>query len=450
MFNSRVAVAPKRTSSDSSADGEQPKDITPSKRVRKNRTNNVGNPGLSLTKNHPAAVIEARRKYAAREYLSQTAQAGAAVSPLAASALGLSQTGDGIWEANGVPDERLYGQNLSKYIDTKLVPKKAESVSPVVRSQKRTQRLRNTGYSDRDNVTFGILIRDPYFKINTSEEGDVHNRMPIGRDQHSGKIINPLAQLTSHHFGAQADLLKTINGIEEGAFPTTKGAPTKISNITGAINRGLRGYSQRFNRSLAIDPSGKRTSFFQGFTNLANNIQNATNPYDRTELAPPSQDQMSKAKDLVRSQRPEFFDASGDYINSDVAKQINDAVTRHVIDRNNKIQLQQHRDEYGGLIRALKNVAPCPCPHCQISNYENPLATVLDSSLHHEVRDSDDQILKGVFKKHFGFGNPHAIMMNDPETVYTREDGKKGGGHPHPLSTNIVRQILHKRLKMRD
>ena len=40
-------------------------------------------------------------------------------------------------------------------------------------------------------------------------------------------------------------------------------------------------------------------------------------------------------------------------------------------------------------------------------------------------------------------------MVNDPETIYTREDGTKGGGHPHSLSTNIVRQVLHKRLKLR-
>jgi hypothetical protein len=159
---------------------------------------------------------------------------------------------------------------------------------------------------------------------------------------------------------------------------------------------------------------------------------------------------MYKAKGKIREQRPELFDNKGGYVNSDIGNQVNDMVGRHIIDKNNKTQIKQNQDEYHGLVRALKNVAVCPCPHCQIPNYENPLATVLDASLHREVKSSNDPVLKNVFKKHFGFYNPHALMVNDPETIYTREDGTKGGGHPHPLSTNIVRQVLHQRLKLRS
>ena len=451
MFNSRVAIAPKNTIDDSGSE-EQPKTITPVKRVKKPKSKRpeAGNPGISLSKNHPASVIESRRKYAAREYLDKAAQSGSPVSPLAVSALGLSQSGDGTWNTNGTADERLYGQNLTKYNDTKLVPKNTDSLSPVTRSKKRIKRLLNKSYSDRDHATFGTLIRDPYFKIDTSDDIDGSNRVPIGREKSSGKVIHPLAQLTSHHFGAQEDLLNTINGIEQGAFPTEEGASPTINNLTGAINRGLRKYTDRFKTSLFKDPAGKATSFFQGFTNLANNLEDMTEPYDRTQLQAPTSEEMSKAKGLARSQRPDLFDAQGNYANSEIAGKVNDTITRHIVDRHNKVQLQQHKDEHSGLIRALKNVAVCPCPHCQISNYENPLATVLDASLHREVKASDDPILKGVFKKHFGFYNPHELMVKDPETLYTREDGKRGGGYPHSLSTNIVRQILHKRLKTRE
>lgn len=450
MFNSRVAIAVKNRIGNSEGE-EQSKVITPSKRVKPTRSkrNEIGNPNISLAKNHPATVIESRRKYAAREYLDKVTEAGSPVSPLAASALGLSQSGDGIWNTNGTPDERLYGQNLTKYIDTKLVPNDTEDASPVSQTKKRFRRLLNKGYAGRDNVTFGTLIRDPYFKIDTSKDIDGSSRIPIGRDESTGKVVNPLAKLTSHHFGGQEDFLSTVDGIEKGAFPTKEGTPPSITNINGAINRGLRDHAKRFNKSLFVDPSGNKTSFFQGFTTLAKNIQSMTKPYDRTKLQPPTPEELSKGKDLVRTQRPDLFNPNGDYANSDVAGQVNDAISRHVIDRNNKTQLQQHQNEHSGLVRALNNVAVCPCAHCQISNYENPLATVLDASLHREVKTSDDPILKNVFKKHFGFYNPHALMVNDPETIYTREDGTKGGGHPHSLSTNIVRQVLHKRLKLR-
>jgi hypothetical protein len=446
VFNSRVAIAPKNDL----VSEEAPKTVTPTKKIRTRRVqkNVVGNPGLSLSKNHPANIIESRRKYAAREYLDKATESGYSVSPLAASALGLAQSDDGTWNTNGKVDERLYGQNLTKYNDTKLVPKDTGDSSPVSQSKKRFKRLSNKGYADRDHVTFGTLIRDPYFKIDTSEDADGSSRVPVGRDESSGKVTSPLTDLTAHHFDTQRDLLDTIDGIEKGAFPEEKSTPD-ITNVTGAINRGLRGYSKKRNKALFVDSAGEKTSFFKGFTTLANNIQSMTQPYDKTKIQPPTSDDLFKAKGRIRSQRPELFDNKGDYASSEIGNQVNDMVTRHVIDKNNKAQLGQHQDEYNGLTRALRNVAVCPCPHCQISNYENPLATVLDSSLHREVKSSNDPILKNVFKKHFGFYNPHAIMVNDPETIYTREDGTKGGGHPHSLSTNIVRQVLHKRLKLR-
>lgn len=447
MFNSRVAIAPKNDL----VNGEQPKTILPTKKVKSPRSKGqtVGNPGISLSKNHPATVIESRRKYAAREYLDKATESGYSVSPLAVSALGLSQSGDGTWNTNGKADERLYGQNLTKYNDTKLVPKTTEGLSTVSKAKERAKRLLNKGSADRDAVTFGTLIRDPYFKVDTSEDADGSNRVAVGRDESSGKTVDPLRDLTAHHFDTQKDLLGTIDGIEKGAFPTEEKASPHITNITGAINRGLRGYSKRFNTSLFVDPSGDKTSFFKGFTTLGKNVQSTFEPYDKTKIQPPTQDEVFQAKNQIRSKRPELFDEKGGYASSDIASQVNDRISRHVIDKNNKVQTDQHQGEYNGLVRALHNVAVCPCPHCQISNYENPLATVLDSSLHREVKTSNDPILKNVFKKHFGFYNPHAIMVNDPETIYTREDGTKGGGHPHSLSTNIVRQVLHKRLKLR-
>lgn len=451
MFNSRVAIAPKNQLFNSTNE-EQPQVVAPTKKVRPSRStqNTVGNPGIVLSKNHPATVIEARRKYAAREYLDKTTESGYTVSPLAVSALGLSQSSDGTWNTNGKTDERLYGQNISKYNDTKLVPKTTEGLSTVSKTKERFKRLSNKGSADRESVDFGTLIRDPYFKIDTSEDADGSNRVAIGRDESSGKTVDPLRELTAHHFDSQKDFLSTIDGIEKGAFPEDKDAKPAITNVTGAINRGLRGFSKHFNKSLFVDPGGDKTSLFQGFTTLANNIQDKFQPYDKTKVQPPTQDDLFNAKSRIREQRPELFDAKGNYANTDVAGQVNDMVSRYVVDKNNKTQLQQHHNEYNGLTRALNNVAVCPCPHCQISNYENPLSTVLDASLHREVKTSNDPILKNVFKKHFGFYNPHAIMVNDPETIYTREDGTKGGGHPHSLSTNIVRQILHKRLKLRD
>ena len=451
MFNSRVAIAPKNDLTDS-VNKEQPQKVEPTKTVRKprNKKNTIGNPGISLSKNHPSTVIEARRKYAAREYLDKTTESGYPVSPLAVSALGLSQSEDGAWNTNGKADERLYGQNLTKYYDTQLVPKTTEGLSTVSKSKERFKRLLNKGSSDRESVDFGHLIRHPNFMVDTSEEADGSKRVAVGRDKVSGDLADPLRDLTSHRFNAQKDLLGTIDGIEKDAFPTDKGTSPKITNVTGAINRGLRGYSKRFNKSLFVDPSGDRTSFFKGFTTLANNIQDTFQPYDKTKVQPPTQDDLYKAKNKIRERRPELFDAKGDYANSDIAGQVTDMVGRHIVDKNNKAQTDQHQDEYNGLTRALHNVAVCPCPHCQISNYENPLSSVLDSSLHREVKTSNDPVLKNVFKKHFGFYNPHAIMVNDPETIYTREDGTKGGGHPHSLSTNIVRQVLHHRLKLRD
>ena len=424
-----------------------PKAVKP--RTKRNK-NTIGNPGIDLVKNHPATIIEARRKYAAREYLDKVNESGSQVSPLAVSALGLAQSEDGSWNTNGTADERLYGQNLTKYNDTKLVPRDDGDGPPISKSNKRFKRLLNKGYSDRDHVTFGTLIRDPYLKVDTSEDADGSNRTPIGRDHISGKVTSPLADLTAHHFDTQKDLLGTINGIEKGAFPADSSTAPNITNVTGAINRGLRGYARKRNTALFVDPAGKPTSFFRGFNTLANNIKDHLQPYDKTKVQPPTQDDLFKAKQLVREQKPEFFNEKGQYVDSDIAGQVNDMVTRYVVDKNNKKQLQQHSDEYNGLTRALKNVAVCPCPHCQISNYENPLATVLDSSLHREVKTSDDESLKGVFKKHFGFYNPHAIMVQDPETLYTREDGTKGGGHPHKLATNMIQQILHNRLKLRS
>ena len=452
MFNSRVAIAPKNQSIDGESE-VQPKTITPVKKVRSPRSkqnrNEVGNPGINLTKNHPASVIEGRRKYAAREYLDKANEAGYPVSSLAASALGLAKSGDGTWNTNGTADERLYGQNLTKYNDTKLVPKSAENASPISQSKKRFKRLLNKGYADRDHVTFGSLIRDPYFKIDTSDEVDGSQRVPIGRDETSGKVTSPLADLTAHHFSGQKDLLETIDGIEKGAFPEDNSASPKITNVTGAINRGLRGYFKRSNSSLFVDPAGEKTSFFKGFNTLAKNIQGMTQSYDKTKIQPPTSDEIFQSKNKIREKRPELFDDKGDYATSEIGSHVNDQISRHIIDKNNKTQTNQHQSEYNGLTRALQNVAVCPCPHCQVSNYENPLATVLDASLHREVKTSSDPILKNVFKKHFGFYNPHAVMVQDPETIYTREDGTKGGGHPHSLSTNIVRQVLHKRLKLR-
>src|SRR5665213_2596301 len=131
MFNSRTAIAIKNELTDGK---EQPQKVEPTKIVKKvrsprNKKNTVGNPGISLSKNHPATVIEARRKYAAREYLDKTTESGYSVSPLAVSALGLSQSEDGAWNTNGKADERLYGQNLTKYYDTQLVPKTTEGLS---------------------------------------------------------------------------------------------------------------------------------------------------------------------------------------------------------------------------------------------------------------------------------------------------------------------------------
>ncbi len=438
MFNSRVAIAIK-------SNGEEPqksfKVITPRtkpdtpKKKPHDKTisvNSIGNPGLKLSEDHPANVIEKRRKYAAREYLDKINESGYNVSPLAVSALGLSKSEDGTWGTKGTPDERLYGQNLTKYLDTKLIP---------------------NGKSHIDHVTFGNLIRDPYFKVRTPDGEDNttgRRRAPVGEDPVSGRIVNPLSDLTSHHFAAQESLLNTVDGIEKSAFPTEEGVSPKITNVTGAINRGLRSHFKRFNQSLYVNPEGDKKYFYGKFTTLGNNIQRMFKPYDRTQLQPPTQDQLYNAKKIVKQQRPDLFNDKGDYANSDIADNVNSTISRYVIDKNKKAQLQQHQEEYSGLTRALKNVAVCPCPHCQIPNYNNPLATVLDSSLHHDVKNSDDPILKNVFKKHFGFDNPHALMVNDPETVYTREDGSKGGGYPHPLSTNIIRQVLHGRLKLRN
>lgn len=460
MFNSRVAIAVRNDKVDAE---DTSRIVTPhsqqsapkSKSKRKSISiNTVGNPGIKLSENHPANIIEGRRKYAAREYLDKVSESGYPVSPLAVSALGLSQAEDGTWNTNGTPDERLYGQNLTKYLDTKLVPNTADSgkSSPITRIKERAQRLLNNGYSSRDHVTFGTLIRNPHFKvaIPNSEDNTKNERVPVGRDQVSGRIVNPLGELTSHHFAGQKNLLDTINGVENSAFPKEEGATPKISNVTGAINRGLRSHFKKFNKSLFVSPEGDKTYFFGKFTTLANNIQQNFKPYDRIEVQPPTQEQLFKAKGLIRQQRPEFFNDKGDFVNSEAASRINDHINRFIIDKNNQSQLDSHTSEYNGLTRALKNISVCPCPHCQISNYNNPLATVLDSSLHREVKGSNDPILKNVFKKHFGFYNPHALMVNDPETVYTREDGGKGGGYPHSLSTNIVRQVLHKRLKLRS
>jgi hypothetical protein len=454
VFNSRVAIAPKNDLANSQ-NTEQPKVITPKavKPRTKRSKPTIGNPGIDLVKNHPATIIEARRKYSsAPEYIKLRTARGLSPSPLAISALGLAQSEDGSWNGNGTPDERLYGQNLTKYNDTKLVPTtpEDESLSPISQSKKRSNRLLNKGYANRDHVTFGTLIRDPYFKVDMSEDDDGSNRIPIGRDQTSGKLAHPLVDLTAHHFDTQKDLLGTIDGIEKGAFPEDSSTTPNITNVTGAINRGLRGYARKRNNALFVDPAGKPTSFFKGFTTLANNIKTMTKPYDRTNVQPPTQDDLFKAKKLVREQKPEFFDEKGHYVDSDIASQVNDMVSRYVVDKNKKTQLKQHQDEHNGLTRALKNVAVCPCPHCQISHYENPLATVLDSSLHREVKTSDDEELKNVFKKDFGFYNPHAIMIQDPTTLYTREDGKKGGGHPHKLATNMIQQVLHNRLKLRN
>jgi hypothetical protein len=448
VFNSRVAIAPKNKLADGEA---QPKVITPVKKIKSRRTvrNVVGNPGISLSRNHPATVIEARRKYAAREYLDKISESGYSVSPLAASALGLAPSEDGTWNTNGNADERLYGQNLTKYNDTQLVPKTTEGLSRISKFKERFSRLRNKGSADRDSVTFGKLIRDPYFKIDTSENADGSNRVAFGRDESSGRTVHPLEALTAHHYDTQRDLLDTIDGIEKGAFPTEKDVQPSITNVTGAINRGLRGYAKRFNKSLFVDPGGNKTSFFQGFTTLGKNIQSMFQPYDKTTLQPPTSEDLFQAKNKIRTQRPELFDAKGNYASPEIGSRVKDMVSRYVVDKNNRAQTQQHQNEYNGLTRALQNIAVCPCPHCQISNYENPLATVLDASLHREVKTSNDPILKNVFKKHFGFYNPHAIMVNDPETIYTREDGTKGGGHPHSLATNIIRQVLHKRLKLR-
>jgi hypothetical protein len=450
VFNSRVAIAPKNDLTDGG--DSQPTKVVPTKKnktFRRTPANTVGNPGLSLSKNHPATIIEARRKYAAREYLDKTTESGYSVSPLAVSALGLAQSGDGSWNTNGTADDRLYGQNLTKYNDTKLVPKTTEGLSTIGKAKERAKRLLNKGSADRDAVTFGTLIRDPYFKIDTSADADGSSRTAVGRDESSGKTADPLRDLTSHHFDAQKELLSTIDGIEQGSFPTEGTATPKITNVTGAINRGLRSYSKKFNKSLFVDPTGEKTSFFKGFTTLGKNVQSMFEPYDKTKVQPPTSDDLFQAKTKLRSQKPELFDAKGSYASSEIGDQVNDLISRHIIDKNNRTQTQQHQDEYNGLTRALHNVAVCPCPHCQISHYENPLATVLDASLHREVKASSDPILKNVFKKHFGFYNPHAIMVHDPETIYTREDGTKGGGHPHSLSTNIIRQVLHKRLKTR-
>ena len=452
MFNSRTAIAVKNTSTDDVSE-EQPKAIKPTERKkspRKTRTNQIGNPGISLSKNHPAQVIESRRKYAAREYLDKVNESGSTVSPLAVSALGLSKSEDGTWNTSGTADERLYGQNLTKYNDTKLVPKTTEGLTSISTRKERSSRLRNKGFSDRDAVTFGTLIRSPYFKVDTSPEADGSSRVAVGRDATSGKIADPLRELSAHHFNAIKDFHNTVDGIEQGAFPQEDGTKPSITNVTGAINRGLKGFSKRFNNSLFVNPKGEKTSFFQGFTTLGKNIQSMFQPYDGTDLQPPTQDEIHKARGIVREQKPELFDNKGNYATSEIGSHVDDMIARHVIDKNRKAQTQQHQGEYNGLTRALQNIAVCPCPHCQVSNYENPLAHVLDASLHREVKASDDPVLHSVFKKHFGFYNPHALMVNDPETIYTREDGTKGGGHPHPLSTNIVRQVLHNRLKLRS
>ncbi len=442
MFNSRLAIAP----NNQTGDGEQPKTVAPTKRVKKQRSKRpeVGNPGLSLSKNHPAYIYENRRKDAARKYIRKANDTGLTPSSLAISSLGLAQSKDGTWTSNGTPDPRLFGENLTKYNDTKLVPKNTEGGSSVTRSKKRMKRLLNKGYANRDYVTFGTLVRNPYFKIDISDKIDGSNRVPIGRDSYSGKVLDPLSELTAHHFNSQKEFLDTIDGIDRDVTPQTENSKPKFQDISRVISKRLRNYTDNFGKSL------KNTSFNRGLTTLANNIQSMTTPYDRTELQPPTPDQMSKAKDLVRSQRPDLFDAQGGYANSDVASQVNSVITRHIVDRNRQNQLQQHRDEYSGLIRAAKNAVPCPCPHCQISNYENPLATTLDGSLLREIRESDDEILKSVYKSHFGLYHPHQIMIRDPKSIFTGEDGKRGGGYPHPLSTNIVRQILYKRSKMKD
>ena len=61
-----------------------PKAVKP--RTKRNK-NTIGNPGIDLVKNHPATIIEARRKYAAREYLDIVNESVSQVSPLAVSAL---------------------------------------------------------------------------------------------------------------------------------------------------------------------------------------------------------------------------------------------------------------------------------------------------------------------------------------------------------------------------
>jgi hypothetical protein len=457
VFNSKVAIAPKNQIGPDNEEG-QPKVITPTEKVfkpsqqdkskKQNKRNDIGNPGLSLIKNHPANIIESRRKYAAREYLDKVKEAGYQISPLAASALGLAQDDNsGVWNTNGSVDERLYGQNLTKYNDTKLVPKTTDGLTSMGKNRERTQRLRNKGFSDRDSVNFGIIIRQPNFMVDMSPDVDGSQRVAVGRDPSSGDLADPLRELSKHSWDAKVDFENTINGIEKNAFPEDEGVHPKITNLTGAINRGLRGYSKRFNTSLFSEQNG---NIFKGFTTLSKNIQNMFSPYDRTDIKPPTSDEFYKAKNEIRNQKPELFDDKNNYINSEIGAQVNDKISRFFINKNNKAQLEQHNNEYNGLIRALKNVAVCPCPHCQINNYENPLSTALDASLHREVKSSNDPILKNIFKKHFGFYNPHALLVQDPETIYTREDGTKGGGHPHPLATNMVRQVLHNRLKLRE
>lgn len=419
------------------------RDRTPSSSGQ-NATNRINNKRseLSLSRNHPAKLIEDRRKDAAREYLNKVSSTGSEVSELAISALGLSQNSDSSWGIKGKADERLYGQNLSKYIDTKLVPTGTDSPSLVTRLKKRINRLTNKGYSDRDHVTFGTLVRNPYFKIDISDKIDGSDRVPIGRDSYSGKVLDPLSELTAHHFNSQKEFLDTIDGIDRDVTPQAESGKPKFQDISRVVSKRLRNYTDNFGKSL------KNTSFNRGLTTLANNIQSMTTPYDRTELQPPTPDQMSKGRALVKSQRPDLLNEQGDFADSNITSQVNSVITRHIVDRNNRVQLQQHKDEHSGLVRALKNAAVCPCPHCQISNYENPLATVLDASLHREVEGGGDQILKDVFGSHFGFNNPHKLMIRDPKKAHL--DRNQQEGYPNPLSVNIIRQALRKRLKMND
>ena len=387
MFNSRVSIAVK---SNGESQSPEPRVITPrSRRVSPGKSrkrsisvNTIGNPGIILSQDHPANVIEKRRRYAAREYLDKTAELGQTISPLAVSALGLSQSKDGTWGVSGTPDERLYGQNLTKYLDTQLVPRISQSTSVTSKMKERIRRLHNRSYSNRDSVSFGTIIRDPYFKVNMSTDDNQSKPIAVGRDETSGRIVNPLAELTSHHFAGQTNFLNTIDGIENSAFPRDRSTTPKITNVTGAINRGLRSHFKKFNDSLFVSPEGDSTYFFGKFTTLSNNIKKMFAPYDKTELRPPTQEQLFDAKKSIRQKRPELFDEQGGYVNSETADKVNDVISRYVIDRNNKQQLKQHQNEYDGLTRALDNIAVCPCPHCQISNYNNPLATVLDASLH--------------------------------------------------------------------